>query len=205
MADSGATEDGPAAGRGDDRRLCLGVVVGTHGVRGVVKIKPFTQDPRDVGAYGPLTDESGRRSYELTVHGVHKGSLLAGLSGVDNREDAQALKGLRLHVDRSALPEVEEADAFYVADLLGLRVAGTDGTDYGTVTQVDDHGAGDVIEVTDARGKIRVWPFTKEIVPRVDLANGHLTVDPPPEVGEPEQGQPAEVAPEDLETGSGSR
>ena len=187
-----------ANGADADRRLCLGVVVGTHGVRGVVKIKPFTQDPRDVGAYGPLSDQSGRHSYRVSVHGVHKGSLLAGLSGVDDREAAQALKGLRLYVDRSALPEVEEEDAFYVADLLGLRVEGTDGRDYGTVTQVDDHGAGDVIEVTDAKGKIRVWPFTKEIVPTVDLAQGRLTVDPPPEVGEPEAGEPAEVAPEDL-------
>jgi len=187
-----------ANGADADRRLCLGVVVGTHGVRGVVKIKPFTQDPRDVGAYGPLSDQSGRHSYRVSVHGVHKGSLLAGLSGVDDREAAQALKGLRLYVDRSALPEVEEEDAFYVADLLGLRVEGTDGRDYGTVTQVDDHGAGDVIEVTDAKGKIRVWPFTKEIVPTVDLAQGRLTVDPPPEVGEPEAGEPAELAPEDL-------
>jgi 16S rRNA processing protein RimM len=193
------------AERGDqDRRLCLGVVVGTHGVRGVVKIKPFTEDPRDVGAYGPLTDQSGRHSYELTVHGVHKGQLLAGLSGIDDREAARALKGLRLHVARSALPEVGEEDAFYVADLLGLRVEGVDGTDYGTVTQVDDHGAGDVIEVTDVRGKIRVWPFTREIVPTVDLADGRLTVDPPPEVGEPEQGQPAEVAPEDPAADAGT-
>ena len=190
-----------AEGGGDDRRLCLGVVVGTHGVRGVVKIKPFTQDPLDVGAYGPLSDESGGRSYELTVHGVHKGQLLAGLSGVPDREAAQALKGLRLYVDRDALPDVEEEDAFYVADLLGLRVEGTDGRDYGRVTQVDDHGAGDVIEVTDARGKIRVWPFTKEIVPAVDLAQGRLTVDPPPEMGEPEAGEAAEVAPEDPRSG----
>jgi 16S rRNA processing protein RimM len=192
------------AERGDqDRWLCLGVVVGTHGVRGVVKIKPFTEDPLDVGSYGPLSDESGRRSFDLTVHGVHKGSLLAGLSGVHDREAAQALKGLRLHVERSALPEVEEEDAFYYADLLGLRVEGTDGIDYGRVTQVDDHGAGDVVEVTDARGKVRVWPFTKAIVPTVDLSNGRLIVDPPPEVGEPEKGQPAEIAPEDLETGRG--
>ncbi|MBK1697093.1 ribosome maturation factor RimM [Rhodovibrio salinarum] len=185
----------------DDQRLCLGVVVGTHGVRGVVKIKPFTENPLDVGAYGPLSDESGQRSYQLTVHGVHKGSLLAGLSGVDNREAAQALKGLRLHVDRSALPAIDEEDAFYYADLLGLRVEGADGTAYGTVTHVDDHGAGDVIEVTDARGKIRVWPFTKEVVPTVDLANGRLLVDPPSEVGEPEQGEAAEIGPDDLETG----
>jgi 16S rRNA processing protein RimM len=198
-------ERGTSERDGDDRRLCLGVVVGTHGVRGVVKIKPFTEDPLDVGAYGPLSDESGRRSYELTVHGVHKGSLLAGLSGVGDREAAQALKGLRLYVDRSALPEVEEEDAFYYADLLGLRVEGTDGTAYGTVTQVDDHGAGDVIEVTDAKGKIRVWPFTKEIVPTVDLANRRLLVDPPSEVGEPEKGEAAEVAPEDLQTGARER
>jgi 16S rRNA processing protein RimM len=182
-------------------RLCLGVVTGTHGVRGVVKIKPFTQDPLDVGAYGPLTDGRGRRTFALTVHGVHKGNVLAGIEGIADREAAQALKGLKLYVERSALPEVEEDDTFYYADLLGLAVEDTAGAPLGTVTQVDDHGAGDVIEVTDARGKVRVLPFTREVVPTVDLANGRLVADPPPEVGEPETGEPAEVGPEDLAPG----
>lgn len=186
------------AEQGGGRKLCLGVVTGTHGVRGVVKIKPFTEAPEDVGAYGPLSDARGTRSFELTVHGLHKGTVLASIVGIEDREHAAALKGLKLYVDRAVLPEVAEEDTFYYADLLGLPVETADGGRLGTVTRVDDHGAGDVLEVTDDRGKVRVLPFTKAIVPTVDLAQGRLVADPPPEVGAPEAGEPAEVAPEDL-------
>jgi 16S rRNA processing protein RimM len=181
------------------RKLCLGVVTGTHGVRGVVKIRPFTEAPEDVGAYGPLSDYPGSRSFELTVHGLHKGNVLASIAGIADPESAAALKGLKLYVDRAALPEVAEEDTFYYADLLGLPVETVAGTCLGTVTRVDDHGAGDVLEVTDDRGKVRVLPFTKAVVPTVDLAGGRLVADPPPEVGQPERGEPAEVAPEDLQ------
>ena len=179
--------------RGSDTRVCLGVVVGAHGVRGTLRIKPFTEEPEAVGAYGPVSDEAGRRSFELTVHGTHKGVVLATVPGVDDRDAAMAMKGTRLYVDRAALPAVEEEDAFYHADLLGLRVEDTSGRVLGRVTGVEDHGAGDVIEVTDARGGVRVLPFTKVVVPTVDLAGERLVVDPPPETGEPESGEPADL------------
>lgn len=181
-----ANDNTPAPGR-----VCLGVVVGAHGVRGTVRIKPFTEDPEAVGAYGPVQDESGRHSYTLTVHGLHKGTVLAAIDGVNDRDAALALKGVRLYVDRSALPEVLEEDTFYHADLIGLPVEDTAGTLLGRVTAVHDFGAGDMLEIATPDGGERVLPFTKAVVPRVDLAQGRIVADPPPEVGEPEPGDEA--------------
>ncbi len=94
---------------GAGARVCLGAIAGAHGVRGLVKIKSFTEDPANLTAYGPLGDEAGGRRFEIAVTGEAKGLLLARIAGVADREAAQALRGVRLYVDRAALPEPEEA------------------------------------------------------------------------------------------------
>lgn len=162
------------------RRVCLGAIAGAHGVRGLVRIKPFTERPEDVAAYGPLTDEAGLRRFEIRVQGLHKGLVVAALAGVEDRDAALALRGVGLWVDRAALPE-PTADEYYHADLIGLDVTATDGTRLGTVKAVHDFGAGDVIEVMLAEtGRTVMLPFTAETVPEVAPAEGRLTVAPPP-------------------------
>ncbi len=74
----------------EDERLCVGVIAGAHGVRGLVKIKSFTADPANLTAYGPLTDESGARRYQVAVTGRAKGVLLARIEGVGDRDAARA-------------------------------------------------------------------------------------------------------------------
>jgi 16S rRNA processing protein RimM len=176
--------DGTAPSDEPPRRVCLGVIVGVHGVRGVVRIKPFTETATDVGAYGPLNDEAGARRFTLTVHGLHKGTVLAGIAGIEDRDAAAALKGTRLYVDRAALPEVAADDTFYHADLIGLPVEDTEGQALGRVVAVQDFGAGDLLEVSTPDGGERLLPFTREAVPVVDLAAGKLVADPPPETGD---------------------
>jgi len=168
--------DGPPAGR-----VCLGVVVGVHGVRGTLRIKAFTEVPENVAAYGPVTDSSGARRLVLSVHGLHKGTVLATAEGIADRETALALKDLRLYVPRAALPEMEAPETFYHADLIGLRVMDTQGRDLGEVVAVQDFGAGDLLELRQADGGERLLPFTRAVVPEVDLAGGRLVADPPPE------------------------
>jgi len=168
-----------------DRRVCLGVVVGAHGVRGSVRIKPFTDAPGNVGAYGSVTDESGAHSYTLSVHGTHKGTVLASVAGVRDRDAALALKGTRLYVDRTKLPEPAEEETFYHADLIGLPVEDTGGEPLGTVAAVHDHGAGDILEIAGPDGAARLLPFTRESVPTVDIAGGRIVADPPVETESP--------------------
>lgn len=188
-------------------RLLVGVVAGPHGVRGLVKVKSFTADPANLGAYGPLTDEGGRRRLTLEVLSSASGApgtVVCRIEGVADRDAAAALKGLRLHVERSALPELAEAEGYYQADLIGLRVELADGSPFGRVAAVQNFGAGDILEIervaadVGARPAVVALPFTRAVVPVVDLAGGRVVVDPPPGLLEP--GRP----PDDGAAGKGS-
>jgi 16S rRNA processing protein RimM len=159
-------------------RILVGAVAGAHGVRGQVRIKSFTADPAAVAAYGPLTDESGLRRFDVTVTGAAKGGVIARIDGIGDRTAAEALRGLRLYVARAALPP-PAADEYYRADLVGLRVELADGSAFGRITDVQNYGAGDVLEIKRAGGGTELLPFTARVVPLVDLAAGRIIVDPP--------------------------
>ncbi len=161
--------------------VCLGVIVAPHGVRGAVKIKTFTEVPENIAAYGPLSDEKGRRQFTLRHFRVQGEVVVAHLEGIADRDAAEGLKGLRLFVPRAALPAPEE-DEFYLADLVGLAAETADGRRVGTVLAVHDFGAGDVLELRQPIGGTIFLPFTRAVVPVVDIAGGRLVVDPPAEV-----------------------
>jgi 16S rRNA processing protein RimM len=174
------TQDSHSSPRnGADKRVCVGIVAGAHGVRGAVRIKSFTGKPEDVAAYGPLEDESGRQRFSLRLVGATKGVLIGWLSGVPDRDRAEALRGLRLYLPRAALPPTEDEE-FYHADLIGLEAVLSDGTPLGQVKAVHDFGAGDTLEILRPEGPPAMVPFTRAVVPVVDLDAGRLVVDPPP-------------------------
>jgi 16S rRNA processing protein RimM len=166
-------------GRGEDgARVCLGIVTGAHGIKGWVRIKSFTADPEAIASYGALSDESGARRFEIDLVGAQKGVLLARVKGIDDRNAAERLKGLRLYVRRADLPPPEDGE-FYQADLIGLAALLEDGTRFGTVRAVNDFGAGASLEIADEAGKIVVVPFTGAAVPVVDVAGKRIVVVPP--------------------------
>ena len=155
-------------------RVLLGVVAAPHGVRGLVRIKSFAEDPMSLGAYGPLSDESGRKEYRVEPLSAARGAVLARIEGVADRTAAEALRGLRLYVERSALPETGERE-WYEADLVGLAAVGKDGRDWGKVIAFHDFGAGSVMEVSGGA----MLPFTDAVVPEIDVPGGKVVVDPP--------------------------
>jgi len=161
------------------KRVCLGVVAGPHGVHGAVRIKSFTEEPEDIARYGPLTDETGGRRFELRLVGTAKGVVIARLSGVEDRDQAEALRGLRLYLARSALPQIA-AEEYYHADLIGLEAVLGDGTPVGRVRAIHDFGAGDTLELARPGAPPVMVPFTRAIVPSVEPAAGRLVLDPPP-------------------------
>ncbi|HXP05234.1 MAG TPA: ribosome maturation factor RimM [Stellaceae bacterium] len=170
-----------AAGKSGEPRVCLGVVGAPHGVRGAVRIKSFTGEPAGIAGYGALEDESGARQFTLKVVGPAKGDgmVIATLSGVSDRERAEALRGLRLYAPRAVLPATEDEDEFYYADLVGLAAVMEDGTRLGTVIAVHDFGAGDMLEIERDAGQPVLVPFTRAAVPVVDLAERRVVLDPP--------------------------
>ena len=158
---------------GSDRVL-LGVVAAPHGVRGLVRIKSFTDDPMKVAAYGPLSDEAGKKVYRIEALSAARGAVLARIEGVADRTAAEALRGLRLYVERARLPDAGERE-WYEADLIGLAAVGRDGRDWGKVVAFHDFGAGSMMEVSGGA----MLPFTDEAVPEIDVEGGKVVIDPP--------------------------
>ena len=109
------------------------------------------------------------------------GGAVARTPSITDRDAALALKGRGLFVPRSRLPEPGD-DEFYETDLLGLEACDPEGRPLGRVTGVFDHGAGEILEVETPRGRRVDLPFTRAVVPEVDLAAGRLTVVPPAEL-----------------------
>ena len=159
-------------------RICVGAIAGAFGVRGDVRLKSFCAEPADIARYAPLTTEDGARSFDVVLGKPIPNGLSARLSGVTTREAAEALRGVRLYAARGALPGLGD-DEFYHADLIGLTVLDTGGTVIGKITAIQNHGAGDLLEVQRKGMASALIPFTRAIVPTVDLASGRVIADPP--------------------------
>ena len=158
-------------------RVCLGKIVGVHGIRGEVKVKSFTADDTDVGAYGKLENKDGSKVFALKVIGHSKELLRCKIKGIDDRNAAEALIGTELYVDRDVLPELDDEE-YYLTDLIGLKVIEVSSeSEVGTVAGVYNFGAGDILEIkVYETNKLEMIPFTKEYVPDVKVADGYLTV-----------------------------
>lgn len=167
-------------------RVCLGAIAGAFGVQGEVRLKSFCAEPTAIADYGPLFTEDGKTSYRITLTRPVSGGLGARLSGVGTREEAEALRGVQLFADRARLPPLGD-DEFYHADLIGLEVRDTGGKPLGRVLAVNNHGAGDILEISGAGAPLMI-PFTRAAVPTVDLRLGRLVVDLPEGLGDKPEG-----------------
>jgi 16S rRNA processing protein RimM len=150
-----------------------------HGVRGEVRVKAHTADPGAIGNYGPLADDRGR-AYEIrSMRPIKDDMLVVAFEGVTDRTAAEKLVRTRLYVDRSALPEPADEDEFYHADLLGLAVQTVGGDEIGVIVAVPNFGADDLLEVR-RHGRNSVFvPFTRAVVPTVDIPGGRIVIVPP--------------------------
>lgn len=163
-------------------RICVGAIAGAFGVRGEVRVKSFCAIPEAIASYGPLWTGDGKRSFAMTItRGVPQG-LAARLTGISTKEEADALRGVQLFADRDRLPNLPD-DEFYHTDLIGLEVRDTGGARLGTVRAVHNHGAGDILEIHEpGRKSALLLPFTKAVVPTVDLTARRIVADPPQDV-----------------------
>ncbi|MFE3838321.1 ribosome maturation factor RimM [Pseudogemmobacter sonorensis] len=160
-------------------RICIGAIAGAFGVQGEVRLKSYCAEPTDIAAYGPLHTGDGRRSFSVRLTRPVAGGLGARLSGVTTKEEADALKGVELFIDRARLPRLPD-DEFYHSDLIGLEARDPGGAAVGSVSAVLNHGAGDLLEIrAPGRAQALLLPFTLANVPLVDLSAGVLVVDLP--------------------------
>ncbi|MCP8938690.1 ribosome maturation factor RimM [Alsobacter sp. SYSU M60028] len=170
--------------------ILVGVFGAPHGVRGELRLKSYTDDPLAIAGYGRLADSAGKRQFVLASARLVKDDMLVvRVEGVNDREAAAALTNVKLHVPRARLPEPEDEEEFYRADLIGLRVEDEDGALLGTIGAVLDFGAGDILEMLPVDGGRPVMlPFSKSVVPVVDVRGGRIVARPPVLVQEEEAG-----------------
>ncbi len=158
----------------------MGVIGRPHGVRGLLRVQSYTEDAAGLSRYNPLLDERGRR-WTLTW----KGDGVAELRDEDgvavpDRTAAEKLVNLRLYAPRARMPATA-ADDYYIADLIGLLARDPDGGELGRVAAVHDYGAGTSLEIV-AEGASLMVPFTRAVVPVVDVEGGRITIHAPDEI-----------------------
>lgn len=162
-----------------DDLICVGAISGSYGVNGELRVKSFCAQPDDIETYSPLSNQAGTRSFTLALVRPMKNGFVARITDVETKEQADALKGTQLFARREQLPSLPD-DEYYYSDLTGLAVFDTGGAPLGKVKSVQNHGAGDLLEVQLPNVSATVLvPFTQAVVPTVDLATGRIVADPP--------------------------
>ncbi|MBA2126167.1 16S rRNA processing protein RimM [Hyphomicrobium methylovorum] len=149
--------------------ILLGEITGVHGIRGDLMVRSYT-DPLDaIATYGPLLDGMGNKKLSLTVHRVTDKGIVARVEGIKDRTAAEGLRGTKLYVERSQLPEAS-ASEFYHADLIGLKALNPDGSALGEIVSMQNFGGGDLLELKPASGAPSEFiPFETQWVPTIDL------------------------------------
>jgi len=159
-----------------EKRICLGRIVGVHGIKGEVKVKSYTVVDKNIAAYGLLSDKDGRRMFELKVTGHSKDLLRVKIKGIDDRTTAETLIGTELYAERKVLPEVLNEEVYYEADLLGLKVFDENRNEAAKVIGFYNFGAGDILEIKLKSGRSEMLPFNKSYVLEINLNEGYIIV-----------------------------
>lgn len=157
-------------------RLCAGKIATAHGVKGLVKILVYADDPYllDGSVY---TDETGTATLELSMKNSMGKYWLASVKSVSDRTDAENLRGIKLWIEKKVLPEADQKqDEFYVHDLVGLKACDAEGRHIAYISSVENYGAGDLLELTLLDGESLLVPFTKDNIPAIDIPAGHVTL-----------------------------
>lgn len=159
----------------ENNLVCIGLISRSHGVKGEVLIKSYTQSPRDLGNYFPIKLKSGEH-ISLSIVGQSKGQFIARIDGIYSRDQSEKLSGELIYVDRGILPRIEDANEYYHTDLIGIRVVTQNRKVFGNISAIYDFGAGDIVEIKK-NNKLKIMvPFTKNFFIEVDVTKGEVIV-----------------------------
>ena len=156
--------------------LMIGEVLKPQGIKGEVKIKPYSANHDDFRRWKTLYVKQGEGFQPIKVkcNRVHEGFVYAMLGECASMEDAEKLRGVQLYVDRAHANPLEEGEV-YISDLIGCEGIDEAGKSIGTLTDVLQHGVVDVY-VFKAKGKSVMAPALKAVFPAVDVAGKRISV-----------------------------
>ncbi|CAN5580335.1 MAG: ribosome maturation factor RimM [Actinomycetota bacterium] len=156
--------------------VVIGVISTPHGVRGTLRVKPVGSGLHLRKGESPVVGD--RRRTILGARQTPKG-FLVDFEGISSREEADAMRGAELFLDRDELDEPDEGE-FYVSDLVGLEALDESGEKVGTVAETFETAAHEILVIREDGEEIYV-PFTMEHVPEINLEAGRITIAQPEE------------------------
>ena len=155
----------------------MGRVLAPHGVKGWIKIEPYTAAPDTLTRFHRwwIGGPDGWEEVEIAEAVRHGANVVARLAGCSDRDQAATLRGREVALARESLPATQK-DEYYWADLVGLEVVNAESASLGKVTALFSNGAHDVMRIGAGKGE-RLVPFVPAVVRKVDLAVGRIEVD----------------------------
>jgi len=159
----------------DKNRICIAKIATAHGIKGLVKLHVFAEDPEL--ANGKLfTSESDDKTLSLKLKNQTAKHWLAEIDGITDRNEAEKLRGTELYINKENLPEANK-DEFYIADLIGLSCIDTDKKHIGKIIAVENFGASDLLEIQPDGAESFYLPFTDDTI--LEITDTTVTVQIP--------------------------
>ncbi len=159
-----------------EKYLEIGRFVGTHGIKGEVKLEVWADTPEFIRGLKTLYFEEGKVKIDIESKKVHKNVGLVKIKGIDTPEQGEALRGKLVYMDRSEvrLPK----NRFFIADLIGIKVYdGNNEKYYGEITEVFQTGANNVYKI-EKDGKEYLFPAVDHMIKSTDIENSRIEVLP---------------------------
>ena len=155
----------------------IGQIVNTNGLKGTLKIKPFTDNIKEFENFKSIYIKKDKELIEFEIEKVRyvKQMVLLKLKKIDDINEAEKYRNLYIYINRNALPDLEDS-TFYIVDLIGCDVLTIDGEDLGKVDDVFNTGSNDIYVVKDENGKQLLIPAIKEVIKKIDITNKKIIV-----------------------------
>ncbi len=155
----------------------LGQIVNTFGIKGMVKVKPFTDNIEQFEELEKIyiKNKSGKKEYQIQEVKFHKQMVLIKFEGIDNPEDAELLRNSYVLINRKDAKPLEEG-TYYIVDLLESEVYTDENVLLGKVEDIFNTGSNDIYVVKDELGKQVLLPGIPEVIKQIDIENKKITV-----------------------------
>ena len=156
----------------------FGQIVNTFGIKGMVKVKPFTENTKkrfDNLKKVYIKNKNEKKEYEIEEVKYHKEMVLIKFKGIDKVEQAEMLRNSYLTVSRDSVEKLEEG-RYYIVDLLGLEVYTDEQILLGTLEDIFNTGSNDIYVVKDKQGKQILLPSIQDVVKKIDIENKKIIV-----------------------------
>ena len=157
--------------------LELGQIVNTFGIKGMVKVKPFTDDIEQFEQLQTIyiKKNNSKKEYEIEEAKNHKNMILLKIKGIETLEEAETLRNSYVIISRDQAKELEEG-TYYIVDMIGLEVYTEEGEKLGILEDIFNTGSNDIYEVKDESGKQILLPAIDEVIKKIDMENKKITV-----------------------------